>query len=144
MRMRDILRSKGGQVFTVAPTCTIHQGMEAMVGRQVGCLVVKEADAVVGIITERDILEFAAENREQMDDVLIRDVMTKQVIIGVADDRVDSVMNLMTRERIRHLPVMDDDRLVGLVSIGDLVNAVRSEVELENRYMHDYIAGVVA
>lgn len=94
--------------------------------------------------TERDILEFAAERREQMDDILVGDVMTKKVIVGVADDRVDSVMNLMTRERIRHLPVMEGDQLVGLVSIGDLVNAVRSEVELENRYMHDYIAGVVA
>jgi CBS domain-containing protein len=115
-----------------------------MVDRQIGCLVVRERDEVRGILTERDILQFAAHRTRELETVTVAGVMTTDVIAGSADDRIQDIMNLMTENRIRHLPVMDRDRLVGLVSIGDLVNAVRSHVEFENRYLHDYIAGVVA
>ncbi|MFO7893054.1 MAG: CBS domain-containing protein [Longimicrobiales bacterium] len=144
MRIRDILQTKGGHVFSITPDRTVHDAMRAMMDREIGCLVVMDRDHIEGIITERDLLKFATRRTHAIDTITVDDIMTRNVIVGVADDRVDSVMELMTRNRIRHLPVVKDRRLVGLVSIGDLVNAVRTDMEMENRYLHDYIAGVVA
>ena len=143
MRMREIIQTKGGHVFSITSERTVLDAMRAMVDRQIGCLVVLERDGVQGIITERDILTFAARRTQELDTVSVGEVMTRAVITGSADDRVNNVMNLMTENRVRHLPVLEAGRLVGIVSIGDLVNAVRYDVETENRYMHDYIAGVV-
>lgn len=144
MRLRDILASKGDRVLTVPPGSTVHDAMRAMVEHEIGCLVVGEAGRIQGIITERDILRFATLRPGDVDRVPVADVMTRSVIIGVPSDEVDCAMNLMTRNRIRHLPVVADHELAGIVSIGDLVNAVRCDAELENRYLHDYIAGVIA
>lgn len=143
MRIRDILRSKGSYVFTIEPDRTVHEAMGSMVDREIGCLVVMEDGAIVGIITERDILKFTNRRTREVDDVQVSDVMTADVIIGGLEDAVDHVMAIMTENRVRHLPVLDGGQLVGLVSIGDLVNAIRRDVEMENRYMHSYIAGVV-
>lgn len=144
MRIREILHTKGGHVFTIMPDRTIHDAMRAMMDHEIGCLVVKQDAEIRGIITERDILKFATARPDDVGTVEVADVMSSDVIIGVPDDEVRCVMGLMSRNRIRHLPVVEDDQLLGLVSIGDLVNAVRCDVELENRYMHDYIAGVIA
>ena len=143
MRMREIIQAKGGHVFSITADRTVHDAMRAMVDRQIGCLVVLERDDVRGIITERDILTFATRRTAEIDMVTVGEIMTTDVITGSADDRVHQVMHLMTERRIRHLPVMERGRLIGIVSIGDLVNAVRHDVEAENRYMHDYIAGMV-
>jgi CBS domain-containing protein len=144
MRMREIIQTKGGHVFSITPDRTVHDAMRAMVDRQIGCLVVLERDAIQGIITERDILTFATRRTAEIDATTVGEIMTVDVITGAVEDRVQDVMNLMTERKVRHLPVLESGRLAGLVSIGDLVNAVRHDVESENRYMHDYIAGVVA
>lgn len=145
MRLRDILAQKGDRVVAVSPDATVHEAMRAMVDHQIGCLVVQdEGFDVRGIITERDILKFATARTDEVRTVRVEEVMSRNVIIGVPSDEVDCTMTLMTRNRIRHLPVVADRMLVGIVSIGDLVNAVRCDVELENRYLHDYISGVVA
>lgn len=143
MQMREIIETKGGHVFSITPDRTVLEAMRTMVDRQIGCLVVRERDEIRGILTERDILQFAAHRTDELDTATVAGVMTTDVIAATVDDRIQEIMNLMTENRIRHLPVLDGGRLAGLVSIGDLVNAVRSHVEFENRYLHDYIAGVV-
>lgn len=142
MRIRDVLRSKGHDVVTVAPDQTVLTAVRILAERRIGALVVRTADEIVGIISERDVLNLVAGDPARLSTTLVSDAMTTNVIVGVPEDDLDYVMNIMTENRIRHLPVVDDGELAGLVSIGDIVNAVRRSVESENRHLKDYIQGV--
>lgn len=143
MRIRDILYQKGERVITIAPAHTIHQAMQKLVRHQIGALVVRD-DGIEGIVTERDILEFATRQPADLDRATVAEIMSREVVVALVDDSVDYAMDVLTNNRIRHLPVVDGSRLIGLVSIGDVVNALRSKVDAENRYLHEYMAGVIA
>ncbi|MBI3303580.1 MAG: CBS domain-containing protein [Deltaproteobacteria bacterium] len=140
MKIRDILRSKGTTVITIRPEATIHDAMTMLVNHRIGSLVVTgEQGKIVGIITERDILRECAARSERVKDTRVREVMTTNLIIGVPDDEVSYVMGIMTHNRIRHLPIIANERLEGMISIGDVVKAQLEETEFENRYLKDYI-----
>jgi CBS domain-containing protein len=146
MKIREILHRKGHEVVTIEPHRTLSEALRLLVNQGIGSLVVTEDggdDAVQGILTERDILRLV----DRDPGVLVRDsvgaVMTRDVIVAEADDDVAYLMEVMTRNRIRHLPVMEEGRLVGMVSIGDVVNTLRRDVEAENRYLRDYVQGMV-
>lgn len=143
MRIKDILRDKGVEVVTVGGSATVHDAVMRLNKYNVGSLVVTaDNGTVVGIITERDILREVAERCEKIMDRLVIDVMSRDVIIGVAEDDLDYVMGIMTKNRIRHLPVMDESGLVGIVSIGDVVRTHLHSTVAENRMLRDYIHGV--
>ena len=143
MRIADILRKKGSHVFTIEPQQTVWDAIQILNEHKIGAAVVTETDGrVAGIISERDILQAAAKQRESIKETAIADIMTTDLIIGVAEDRLDYVMGVMTQNRIRHLPVMDGEDLVGIISIGDVVNAHLQQTEFENRRLKDYIHGV--
>ncbi len=143
MRVSDILRRKGTGVTTIGPDASIHDAIRVLVEHNIGALVVVDGDEdeVVGIITERDILRECAVRCDELRTRRVREVMTRDVIIAVSDDKVDYVMGIMTKNRVRHLPVMDDADLSGIISIGDVVNAHLREAEFENRLLKDYIHG---
>lgn len=143
MRILDILEQKGRHVITIRSDHTIHEAMRAMVDHQIGSLVVED-QVIDGIITERDILRFATARPRELDTTRVADVMTRDVVVAVPEDSLDYVMGVMTRNRIRHLPIVEEGRLAGLVSMGDVVDALREDAQAENRYMHEYIAGVIA
>ena len=115
--------------------------MGLLVEHNIGSVVVADDRMVKGILTERDILRLAAKDPVAMADLKVEEVMTREVMVGLLDDTVDYVMEIMVKNRIRHLPVVDDGWLQGILSIGDVVSAVRRKVEVENRYMRDYIRG---
>ena len=143
MRIADILRKKGNHVVTIQPQKTVWDAIQTLNEHKIGAAVVTDTDGrVVGIISERDILQTAAKQRESIKDIAIADIMSTDLVIGVAEDRLDYVMGIMTQNRIRHLPVMDGEDLVGIVSIGDVVNANLQQTEFENRRLKDYIHGV--
>lgn len=153
MRISDILRRKGGEVVTVSEDRTIHEAISVLNKHKIGALVVTgPGGEISGIITERDVLRMCGErcvalpagsaSGEDPCPVLVRDGMTSDVIIGVPDDAVSYVMATMTKNRIRHLPVLADGSLVGIISIGDVVNAHVEETEFDNRQLKDYIAGL--
>jgi CBS domain-containing protein len=141
MKIRDILRTKGADVITVGPDQPVLAAVQILSEHRIGALVVREGDEIAGIISERDVLNLVARNPSLVNEARVRDVMTSNVIVGVADDELDYVMGIMTQNRIRHLPIVDDSTLAGMISIGDVVNAVRSDVESENRHLKDYIQG---
>ena len=142
MRIADILRKKGSDVVTIEPQKTVWDAIQTLNEHKIGAAVVTDTDdRVVGIISERDILQAAAKQRESIKDLSIADIMTTDLIIGVADDRLDYVMGVMTQNRIRHLPVMDEEKLIGIVSIGDVVKSLSQEREIEIKYLTDYITG---
>ena len=143
MRIRDILADKGGSVVTVEPDRTVHEAMCVLVEHNIGSVVVTEGGSIIGILTERDVLRLGASAPEGLKKTAVGDVMTTELVVAVEEDSVEYAAGVMTASRIRHLPILDRDRLVGVVSIGDVVNAMKQEKEVENRYLRDYIQGVV-
>jgi CBS domain-containing protein len=142
MKIRDLLNTKGYEVVTVPPSFPLQDAMRLLVEHNIGSVVVSREKVVEGILTERDVLRLAAKDPVAMGSMKVEDVMTKEVVVALLDDSVDSVMELMTQNRIRHLPVVDEGWMQGILSIGDVVNALRTKVEVENTYMRDYIRGV--
>lgn len=143
MKIRRLLDKKGSEVVTVPPYFPLQDAMRLLVQHNIGSVVVSEDRVVQGILTERDILRLAAEDPKKMASLKAEDVMTRDVIVGIPDDTLDYVMEIMTRNRIRHLPIVDEGWMVGILSIGDVVSALRTETEVENRHMRDYIQGKV-
>ncbi len=140
MKVCDILHTKGTAVITTTPDATLHDALQTLVDSRVGALVVINPEGkVVGIITERDLLRMCAAHSAEIDSIYVADWMTTNLIIGVPKDEVGYIMGIMTNNRIRHLPIMDDGRLEGIISIGDVVKAQLEETEFENRYLKDYI-----
>lgn len=142
MKIRDLLNEKGYDVVTVPPSFPVQDAMRLLVEHNIGSVVVAKEKVVEGILTERDILRLAAEDPVAMPAQKVEEVMTKDVVVALLDDSVDYVMEIMTKNRIRHLPIVDQGWMQGILSIGDVVNALRKKVEVENNYMRDYIRGV--
>lgn len=143
MNVRSILEEKGSpDVVTIEPDRTIQDAIERLVKHNIGSLVVvDETGELAGIITERDILRVCAGGGDRLATTHVAEIMTRNLIIGDADDSIDYVMGIMTQNRIRHLPVMGRRGLRGMVSIGDVVKIQLHEKEYENRHLKEYIQG---
>ncbi|HEX9886789.1 MAG TPA: CBS domain-containing protein [Longimicrobiales bacterium] len=153
MRISDILQHKGRDIVTIAAHDTVHAAIRRLNEHRIGALVVLDADGgLAGIISERDILRECGErcvaasqspgSGEDACPAVVGDLMTTDLVIGLPSDSLGYVMGIMTKNRIRHLPVLDDGALVGIISIGDVVNAHVEAKEFENRQLRDYIQGV--
>lgn len=144
MYLSDILRHKGPDVHAIAPGDTLDEAAQTLVRHNIGSLVVCDEGhdcdpPLVGILTERDILRACAARPASLVAVRVREVMSTPVLTASPHDSVVSAMGLLTRRRIRHLPVVDGNRLVGMISIGDLVKAQHDELSMENHYLKSYI-----
>jgi CBS domain-containing protein len=129
VNIANVLASKGGRVVTIRPDQTVREALERFAERSIGALVVvDDAHRAVGMITERGVLRAALTN-ERVLSATVGAVMTKEVVIGHPSDDLMSVAHTMTEKRIRHLPVMEQGKLVGIVSLGDLVKAQRDHYE---------------
>ncbi len=140
MLVSQILRTKGDSVFTVKPGDTVGAVAELLHSRGVGAFVVLEAERVVGIVSERDVVRSVAAHGATALGRPVSDFMTANVLFADPGDTIDSALGRMTDRRIRHLPVCRNDRLVGIISIGDLVKWKISEVEAEADGLKAYIA----
>lgn len=139
MKARDIIAKKGSEVYTGSPSLTIREALHNLLEHKVGALViVDEAQRPVGIITEKDILHLAREHDDWREHI-VGDHMTKNLIIGLPGDSGEYIMSLMTINRFRHVPIMDEGKLAGIISIGDIVKAQLKNIKAENRYLTDYI-----
>ncbi len=146
MNLFDILKGKGSLVYTIAPDATLEEAAQEMIRHNVGSLVVCDRDLcegerLLGILAERDILRYCAIEQCSLREVTVGDAMVKVVITATPADTVESAMGVMTSSRIRHLPVLSEGRLVGLVSIGDLVKNQIEHLAMENHFMKTYITG---
>jgi CBS domain-containing protein len=143
MTLQDILLGKGSTVYSTSPDASLDEASHQLVKFRVGALVVLDVSGVepklVGIITERDLLYAQASGKGSFTDLHVADVMTRDVITASLDDSLDSTMALMTSKRIRHVPVLSEGQLVGIISIGDVVKAEMHRLAMENRFMKDYI-----
>jgi len=135
----EILGEKGGAVVEIDGDATVFDAVKAMVAANVGALLVKEADEIAGIFTERDYLRRIAVEGRRSRDTLVREVMSSPVICVTPETEVDETMALMTDRRIRHAPVVADGAVVGMVSIGDLVKFTTKRQSFQIQYLTDYI-----
>ena len=141
MLVGQILKTKGDTVFTVQPAETVARAAVLLHERRVGAMVVLDGrDDVVGIISERDIVRTLVADGVEALEGPVSACMTTQVIFAEPSETVDALLSRMTDRRIRHLPVCQAGRLVGIVSIGDLVKAKIAEAEAETRNLRDYIS----
>lgn len=142
MKVSEILIKKGSNIIGVFPETSLQEAVNKLVSHGVGSLLVTDPDGrIVGIITERDILRATAEHFDGLTGRAVSEFMTTDVLIGFASDEVSYVENIMTDNRIRHLPIMDEGKLAGMISIGDVVKAHRQRAEIEVRHLTDYITG---
>ncbi len=143
MSVAEILKSKGSKVITIEPGMNVGQLAIRLHQVGVGALVVTDAAGkVVGIISERDIVRGLAEHGGHVNEMPVRDLMTSSVVTCCSADDISKVAATMTRRRIRHLPVVDDGRLVGMVSIGDVLKTRIDEVQLEANVLRDVALAV--
>jgi CBS domain-containing protein len=142
MNVETILRTKGRAVATIRPDETVGAVVDMLISRNIGALVVSEdGESVDGIISERDIVHGLADRGADLLSLKVADVMTRQVVTCDPAETVDQLMAEMTNRRIRHFPVVQDGRLCGIVSIGDVVKNRLDEVEYEARSLRSFIAG---
>ena len=136
----SILKHKGNEIWSVGPEQTVYEAIEMMAEKGVGALLVMSERKLVGIISERDYARKVILQGRSSRTTVIQEIMTSRVISVSPSDAVDECMELMTRNRIRHLPIMENERVIGIVSIGDLVKWVVSEQEETIEHLHNYIS----
>ncbi len=139
MQLREILKTKGSNVLTIEPKASLADVVQKLVENRCGSLVVCDGDTMVGIISERDILIAVAEVNEPLEAITVQRRMTVDVVTGSPDDTINNIMGLMSEKRIRHLPILEDKKLAGLISIGDIVKAQYNQLSVENHYLKNYI-----
>lgn len=140
MMIHHLVRAKGPNVHTVAPDSTVRDAVTLMATARVGALVVSvDGTTIGGVFSERDIVRGLAEHGAEVLDMPVRALMTSEVQTCTPADTVDGLMSVMTERRIRHVPVVEDGRMVGIVSIGDVVKHRIVELEDERTALTDYI-----
>jgi CBS domain-containing protein len=138
---KQILHTKGSEVWWVSPDAKIFEALEIMADKQVGALLVMDRENVVGIISERDYARKVILAGRSSKETSVREIMTSKLIIVTPDENVENCMAIMTNKRIRHLPVMDGEKLIGVISIGDVVKSIISEQGLLIDHLTSYITG---
>ncbi len=143
MKIRDIRKNEPIELQTISPDKTVHQAIQQLCKFNIGALpVVDAAGALVGILSERDVLRLCSRKDCQVSlATRVGDAMTVDLVIGVLDDDLEYVMQVMTEKRVRHFPVLEGRRLVAMISIGDVVKAQYHQKETEARFLRDYMAG---
>jgi len=142
MKIKDILNGKNSVLFTLGENKTVIDAAKEMIKDGVGSVVVvNKENRPVGIFTERDVLRLVAENGDNLAEILIRDEMSTELIISLPEDNVDDVSALMYEKHLRHLPVVENGKIKGVISVRDVAKAKMDATDFEIHYLRDYIAG---
>jgi CBS domain-containing protein len=139
MRIADVLRNKGASVATITPETSVTGLLTELTVHNIGAMVVMSPDGLVGIVSERDVVRKLHELGAEILRRPVSEIMTTLVATCAPSDSVDSLSALMTKNRVRHVPVMDNGRLAGIVSIGDVVKTRMEQLELEQQQLQAYI-----
>lgn len=140
-KISEVLKTKGTDVLTATPEESVLAAARRMTEKKVGSLIVLSGSQIAGIVTERDCLRHLAEKGSSQGDARVSDIMTKALVAVGPDQTIHEAMAVMTEKRCRHLPVVEGNALVGIVSIGDLVKQVAQDQKVELHYLTEYILG---
>ena len=137
----QLLQQKGYNIWSIAPDATVYDALELMADKNIGAVLVMDGENLVGILSERDYARKVILKARFSRDTLVREIMTEKVVCVRPDQSVEECMALMTDKRIRHLPVAEGSKVIGVISIGDAVKAVISEQEFIIEQLENYISG---
>ncbi len=140
-RAKELLKDKGDDVWSVGPDATVLEGLRLMSEKNIGAVMVTEGKRLLGIFSERDFARKVAHDEKPCRDLTITELMTSEIISINMDTTMAECLSLMTENRIRHLPVVQDEQLVGILTIGDVVKNMISNLELTVRDLENYISG---
>jgi CBS domain-containing protein len=142
MKVADLLKNKGQNVISIAADKSVAEALKTLMENKISSLVVLDANhRLIGIITERDIFRAATMDYEGIHSKKVADLMSTNLIVGTLEDDIEYVKGIMTQNRIRHLPIVAQEGLVGMVSIGDIVKFQLHETIVKNRYLEDMVFG---
>jgi len=139
--INEILLHKGGAIWTIAPEATVFEAIQMMSDKNVGALLVTDHDKLVGILSERDYTRKVALKGKSSRELKVREIIPKEIVKVTPLHSIEDCMRLMTEHRVRHLPVLDGDKIAGVVSIGDLVNWIISAQTTTIQQLEAYISG---
>jgi CBS domain-containing protein len=137
--VQELLQGKGGAIHSIAPDARVFEALKVMAEKEIGALIVLEAGRLAGILSERDYARKVILHGRSSQEISVRDIMTAKVVTVRPTHTVDECMALMTDRRIRHLPVLEGERLIGVLSIGDLVKAVIEDQQETIKQLETYI-----
>lgn len=138
--VRDLLGKKGGQIWAVAPTASVYDALQLMADKNIGAVLVLDGDRLLGILSERDYARQVVLKGKASKDTPVGEIMTTRVVCVAPERTIEDCMALMTDKRIRHLPVLNEGKLIGVLSIGDIVKAVISEKQFLIEQLESYIS----
>ena len=139
--VKQLLDSKGYDIWSIGPNASVYEAIELMAEKSVGALVVLEDDRTVGIISERDYARKVTLKERSSTETKVSEIMTTSIVYARLEQTVEECLSKMTEERIRHLPIQEGEKLVGMLSIGDLVKATIAEQQLLIEQLEHYISG---
>jgi CBS domain-containing protein len=139
MHIREILGMKGGTIFSIAPQGRLADAVDLMVSNDIGSLVVMEGGAMTGMITFREVLRSLKERRGNLGDALVAEAMNRAPITATPADSVDQARTVMTQNHVRYLPIVEEGRLLGVISFHDIAKATIQQTSFENRLLKRYI-----
>ena len=137
--IKSLLKAKGGKVWSIGPEATVYEAIELLDEKNIGALMVVDGDQVLGIFSERDYVRKIAIKGRSSKDTTVQEIMTSKIIDSEPSATIDDCMNLMTEARIRHLPICEDGKLLGMISIGDLVKAIITDQKRTIEQLGQYI-----
>lgn len=142
MFVENLLAEKDGQIWSITPDATVYEALVLMDQKDIGALLVMQGNRLIGILSERDYARKIIIKGKSSKETLVKEVMTTEVCYVDKKTRMDECLAIMTDKRVRHLPVMENNQLIGLVSIGDVVKSIISEQEIVIDDLYNYINGV--
>jgi CBS domain-containing protein len=139
VKVEAILKHKGQSVLSIHPRATLAEVVQRLVDHNCGSLLVLDGETLVGIITERDILRTCASDTRALGAIQVHEKMSRNLVTARSDDELNDIMGLLTDRRVRHLPILEEGSLRGIISIGDVVKAQHDELSMENHYLKNYL-----
>ena len=139
--VKHLLDAKGRHIISISPDASVFDAIKLMADKAIGSLIVMDDDDLVGIVTERDYARKVIIKGRSSKDTKVSDIMTTHVLTAASDHTVNDCMELMTKKKIRHLPVVEDNQVIAMVSIGDLVQAIIADQQEEIEHLEHYISG---
>ncbi|HQV53894.1 MAG: CBS domain-containing protein [Chitinophagaceae bacterium] len=140
-KVKDITQAKGNQIYSITPDATVYSALEQLFEKNISALLVMEGEKPLGIFTERDYARKVVLKGKSSKETLIKEIMTSELITVEEDCSIEDAMRIMTNKHIRHLPVMAENKLAGIISIGDVVKQLLQEQQFIINNMENYIKG---
>ena len=140
MKVSDILKVKGNKVYSVTGQVSVYEAIKEMSEKNIGAILVIEDEKLKGILSERDYARKIVLKGKLSRETLVKDIMTEHVLTVTTDDTIEKCMEIMTQKHIRHLPIVENDRVLGMISIGDVVNGIIESQKETIAHLQNYIA----